>query len=405
MKLTKNFIRSLAAVILSAVICISVLPVSVSAKEKEVLRVYNWGEYISIGDDGGLDIIAEFERTHPGVDVEYTTFASNEEMYAKIRSGSASYDVIIPSDYMIARMSDEGMLAELNFDNIPNASYIDDRFWNSIYDPDNQYSVPYTWGTVGIVYNTTKVTEEIDSWASLWDEKYAGKILMFDNPRDAFAIAYEYLGYSINSTDLGEMEEAANLLVQQKGVLQAYVMDQIFNKMQSGEAWIAPYYAGDATVMIDENPDLDFVIPKEGSNIFVDAMCVLETSEHKELAEEFINFLCDPEIMAENIGYIGYSSPSTAAKELLDEETQENPIIYPEESRLTKCEYFDYLPEDVNEKMENLWIAIKASDGSTELTVGGDNLQFWLILGAIIAVCIFLNIWIRVRKNRNKEEY
>lgn len=401
----KKLFRSLAAVILSAVICISVLPVFVSAKEKEVLRVYNWGEYISIGDDGGLDIIAEFERTHPGVDVEYTTFASNEEMYAKIRSGSASYDVIIPSDYMIARMSDEGMLAELNFDNIPNASYIDDRFWNSIYDPDNQYSVPYTWGTVGIVYNTTKVTEEIDSWASLWDEKYAGKILMFDNPRDAFAIAYEYLGYSINSTDLGEMEEAANLLVQQKGVLQAYVMDQIFNKMQSGEAWIAPYYAGDATVMIDENPDLDFVIPKEGSNIFVDAMCVLETSEHKELAEEFINFLCDPEIMAENIGYIGYSSPSTAAKELLDEETQENPIIYPEESRLTKCEYFDYLPEDVNEKMENLWIAIKASDGSTELTVGGDNLQFWLILGAIIAVCIFLNIWIRVRKNRNKEEY
>lgn len=391
-------------VVLLMTMCIT-LPVGVAAKPKQVLRVYNWGEYISAGDDGGMDVIAEFERTHPGVAVEYTTFASNEEMYAKIRSGSASYDVVIPSDYMVARMSDEGMLAELDFDNIPNISYIDDQFRKPIYDPEDKYSVPYTWGTVGLVYNAAKIDESPDSWAALWDERYAGKILMFDNPRDAFAIAYERLGYGINSTDPDQMIEAVNLLVQQKGVLRAYVMDQIFNKMQTGEAWIAPYYAGDATVMIEDNPDLDFVIPKEGSNIFVDAMCVLSTSNQKELAEEFINFMCEPSIMAENVSYIGYSAPSTAAKELLDEEVQDNPVIYPDAAAIAKCEYFDYLPAQVNEQMEDLWIAIKASDGSNVLTIGGSHVMFWSLMGGIVAVCVFLNVWIRVRKHRSKEDY
>lgn len=394
------------SVLLVIVLSVCSVPVFASAtNEKQVLRVYNWGEYISSGEDGGMDVIAEFERTHPGVEVEYTTFASNEEMYAKIRSGSANYDIVIPSDYMIARMSEEGMLAELDFDNILNASYIDGNFWNSIYDPENKYSVPYTWGTVGIIYNTAKISDEITSWASLWDECYAGKILMFDNPRDAFAIAYEYLGYSINTMDEDKMTDAANLLIEQKDVLQAYVMDQIFNKMSSNEAWIAPYYAGDAITMIEENPDLAFVIPEEGSNIFVDAMCVLKTSKQKELAEEFINFMCLPEIMAENISYIGYSSPSTAAKELLDEEMQNNEIAYPSDESLENCEYFTYLPEQVNEQMENLWISIKASDGSGEIEIGGNHLQFWLVMGAIVIVCVFLNIWIRIRKRKQKEDY
>ncbi len=372
------------------------------AAETQVLRVYNWGEYISVEEDGYMDVIAEFERTHPGVKVEYTTFASNEEMYAKIRSGSASYDVIIPSDYMIARMSAEGMLAELDFDNIPNASYIDERFLNPDYDPENCYSVPYTWGTVGIIYNTAKITEEIHSWDSLWDEKYAGKILMFDNPRDAFAIACERLGYSVNTTDEQALREAAKLLAEQKNVLQAYVMDQIFNKMESNEAWIAPYYAGDAITMISENPDLAFVLPDEGSNIFVDAMCVLKTSEQKELAEEFINFMCTPEIMAENIGYIGYSSPSSAARELLDEELRDSEICYPSDSQTAYCEFFVNLPEETNELMEDLWITVKASNGDElDLNTGGNHAVFWALLGLIVAICVFLNIWLRVRRKKS----
>ncbi len=398
----KKAIKILSAV-LSLCLLIGAMPVYASSG-KQVLRVYNWGEYISTGEDGGMDVIAEFERTHPGVEVEYTTFASNEEMYAKIRSGSANYDIVIPSDYMIARMSAEGMLAELNYDNIPNFSYIDEQFKDPIYDQGNTYSVPYTWGTVGIIYNTAKIDDEITSWASLWDERYEGKILMFDNPRDAFAIAYSYLGYSINTTDEQEMMDAANLLMAQKDVLQAYVMDQIFNKMSSNEAWIAPYYAGDAIIMIEENPDLAFVVPEEGSNIFVDAMCILETSKQKELAEEFINFMCQPEIMAENIGYIGYSSPSTAAKELLDEEMQQNEIAYPSEDCLDHCEYFVYLPQEVNEQMETLWISIKASTGD-EIAMGGNDLQFWLVMGLIIIICIILNIRIRIYKRKQKENY
>ena len=400
----KNYKR-LLSLLLTAFIVLAAMPIVASA-DTQVLRVYNWGEYISTGEDGGMDVIAEFERTHPGVEVEYTTFASNEEMYAKIRSGSANYDIVIPSDYMIARMSAEGMLAELDFNNIPNAAYIDENFKNAIYDPQKLYSVPYTWGTVGLIYNTAKLEEAPTSWEALWDERYTGKILMFDNPRDAFAISYLRLGYSINSTDEVEMYEAAQLLMEQKGVLQAYVMDQIFNKMSSNEAWIAPYYAGDAIIMMEENPDLDFVIPDEGSNIFVDAMCVLKTSKQKALAEEFINFMCSPEIMAENIGYIGYSSPSTAAKELLDEEMQNNPIAYPDADKTANCEYFTYLPQEVNEKMENLWISVKASDGNMDdMLAGGNNIEFWCILGGIIAVCIYLNIWIRVRKNKQKENY
>jgi spermidine/putrescine transport system substrate-binding protein len=402
MKAMRRILSILAAM---ALIFSSLPELSAFAETKQVLRVYNWGEYISVADeDGYLDVIAEFERTHPGVEVEYTTFASNEEMYAKIKSGSANYDVIIPSDYMIARMSEEGLLAELNFDNIPNFSYIDERFLNPDYDPENKYSVPYTWGTVGIIYNTAKITDEITSWSALWDEKYAGKILMFDNPRDAFAIACERLGYSINTTDEEELNQAANLLMQQKGVLQAYVMDQIFNKMESNEAWIAPYYAGDAIVMMEENPDLAFVIPSEGSNIFVDAMCVLESSKQKDLAEEFINFMADPEIMSENISYIGYSSPETAARELLDEDLRDSTIAYPSDEATMFCEFFVQLPEEINEKMEDFWISVKASDGSTEtVTVGGDHTAFWIILGLIVLICAFLNIWIRVRKHQAKQ--
>ncbi|MBQ7638013.1 MAG: spermidine/putrescine ABC transporter substrate-binding protein, partial [Clostridia bacterium] len=248
------------------------------------LNVYNWGEYID------LSVLDDFEA-ETGIKVNYTTYASNEEMYSKIVSGAASYDVIIPSEYMISKMVEEDLLAPLNFDNIPNYQYIGEEYKGLDYDPDNTYSVPYTWGTVVIVYNTEYVDEqdvENESIDLLWNEKYAGKILMFDNPRDAFALAHSKLGHSMNTTDPAEWEAAAEELIKQKPFVQAYVMDQVFDKMISEEAYVAPYYAGDAMTMMDENENLAAYVPVEGANQFFDSMCVLKTSRHKDEAEAFI---------------------------------------------------------------------------------------------------------------------
>ncbi|MGN1095785.1 MAG: ABC transporter substrate-binding protein, partial [Eubacteriales bacterium] len=242
-------------------------------KDKGItLYVYNWGEYISDGSDGTLDVIAEFEKL-TGIDVEYTTFDSNESLYAKLKSGSANYDVIIPSEYMISRLAESGMLYKLDMSNIPNFDkYVDSAYKNLEYDTKNEYSVPYTWGTVGIIYNTKYVAEEdVTGWDMLWNEKYAGKILMFDNSRDAFAIALRKLGYSTNTTSEDEIRAAADELSKQKGVVQAYVMDKIFDKMQDENAYIAPYYAGDFLTMHEKNPNLAFLFPPEGTNLFVDA--------------------------------------------------------------------------------------------------------------------------------------
>ena len=245
------------------------------------INVYNWGEYISNGTEGSLDVNAEFTR-RTGIEVNYTTFDSNESLYSKLAGGGASYDVIVPSDYMISKLMNENMLAELDFSNIPNFEYIDEQFRNPDYDPENKFSVPYTWGTVGLFYNTDYVTEPVTSWSILWDEQYSGKILMFDNPRDAFAIAQERLGFSLNSTDESEWEQAAMLLKEQKPLVQAYVMDQIFDKMESGEAWLAPYYSGDAGTLVENNENIKFIVPEEGTNYFVDAMCIPATAEHKK---------------------------------------------------------------------------------------------------------------------------
>ena len=330
----------------------------------EVINVYNWGEYIANGDDGTLDVIAEFTK-QTGIEVNYTTYASNEEMYAKISSGAADYDVIIPSDYMIEKMISEDMLAELDFDNIPNYEYIDEQYLSKGYDPDNKYTVPYTWGVVGVFYNKTMVDEADiakQSWDILWDEKYAGNILMFDNQRDAFGIALMKLGYSLNSTDPDEWEEAYELLAEQKPLVQAYVMDQIFDKMANGEAALAPYYAGDARIMMEENEDIGFFIPKEGTNLFFDSMCILKDSAHKEAAEKFINFMCETEIALENIEYICYSTPHSEAYELLDPEIKDNPSFYPEKSILSKCEVFTDLPRDIHELMNQYWVDLKTQN-------------------------------------------
>lgn len=326
--------------------------------DKVEINVYNWGEYISDGTDGSVDVNKMFTE-ETGIEVNYTTFASNEEMYAKIKSNAAEYDVIIPSDYMIGRMIDEGMLEKLDFSNIPNAQKIDPRFLNKEYDPSNEYSVPYTWGTVGIIYNTKMVDDVVDSWDILWNKKYEDNILMFNNSRDAFAIACKKLGYSLNTTDMSELTAAAEELSKQKEVLQAYVMDEIFDKMQNGEAALAPYYAGDAITMIDVNPDLSFAVPKEGSNVFIDAMCIPKGSKNKEAAEKYINFMTRTDVAKENIEFIGYSTPQKEVWENLDEELRNDPICYPPQEILGRCETMKTLPKEVSQEMENLWIRVK----------------------------------------------
>ena len=356
----KQLTRKILPIILTLSLCLFLLPLSGCDNGRtQKLYIYNWGEYIPDGSDDSMDIIAEFEERYPDIDVVYDTFTSNEALYSKLLSGGSSYDLIIPSDYMIARMIEEGMIQKINFDNIPNAGNIMDSFKNQVYDPTNEYSVPYTWGTVGLIYNTTMVDTAPDSWSALWDENYADNILMFNNSRDAFGIVQKLLGYSQNTTDPAELQACADKLKAQKELVQSYVMDEIFDKMENGEAALAPYYAGDAITMMDENEDLAYVLPKEGSNKFVDAMCIPTGAKNVEQAELFINFVLEGEIGAEICDYIGYSTPNTAAYELLDEEVRNNPIAYPSDEVLERCEFFEHLPKDVNQLMQDLWVEIK----------------------------------------------
>lgn len=346
--------------VLLAVSCLAGLSGCGSSK-KTTLYVYNWGQYISEGDDGSLDVIAAFEEAYPNIRVQYSTYDSNEIMYSKLANGGITVDVIIPSDYMIGRMVQEGMLEKLNFDNIPNYQYIDDAFKNTSYDPENKYSVPYTWGTVGIIYNTKYVDEaDVTGWELLWNEKYAGKILMFDNSRDAFGIAEYLLGYDVNTTDETELQDCAAKLAEQKPVVQQYVMDQIFDAMENEEAWIAPYYAGDYLTMVEENPDLAFYRPTaQGYNMFIDAMCIPTCCQEKKAAETFINFLCSPEISSANMAFLGYSVPSTAAKELMDPEIANSDVAYPDADTLATGTSFNYLPEETSRYMESLFMEVR----------------------------------------------
>lgn len=332
------------------------------------INVYNWGEYISTGaDEGTLDVNAEFEAL-TGIKVNYTNYATNEELYAKLKGGGASYDIIIPSDYMIDKMIKEEMIQPLNMENIPNYSYILDNFRNLAYDPENEYSVPYTWGTVGIIYDETvvDVNEEDVDWNLLWDETYTDQILMFDNPRDAFAIAEILLGYSLNTENPDELKAASEKLKEQKSIVQGYVMDEIFDKMGAGDALIAPYYAGDALTIMEENDSLNFVVPKSGTNLFVDAMCIPATAKQKEAAEMYINFMCEPDIAYANIDYICYSTPHSAAFEMLDEEVQNDPISYPDEELIAnRTTVFVNLSDEANRQMQDLWTEMKSADDET----------------------------------------
>jgi len=293
--------------------------------------------------------------------VNYSTYDSNEIMYSKLANGGIAVDVIIPSDYMIARLIQEDMLLPLNFDNIPNYQYIDESFKGTAYDPENIYSVPYTWGTVGILYNTKYVDEaDVTGWEILWNEDYAGKILMFGNSRDAFGVAQYMLGYDVNTTDKDELQHCAQVLKEQKPVLQQYVMDEIFATMQNEEAWIAPYYAGDCLTMMGENENLAFYLPEnQGFNLFIDAMCIPTCAKEKEAAELFINFLCDPEIAGANMDWICYSTPLTAAKEYMDPETVSDPVSYPDEAVLENGSSYAYLPEETSRYVESLFMDVR----------------------------------------------
>jgi len=319
------------------------------------VNVYNWGEYI---DESIFDIFEE----ETGIKVNYTTYPSNEILYSTLQTGGASYDVIIPSDYLISRLIEEDMLEKLDFSNIPNYDLIDDAYKNTVYDPTSEYSVPYMWGTVGIIYNKSLVSEEITSWGAMFDEKYEGQLLMFDNSRDAMAIALLYLGYSINTTNEAELNEAYELLAQQHPLVQGYVMDQIYDKLEAGEAAIGPYYAGDYLSMLENNEDLAFVIPEEGSNWFVDAMCIPKGAENKENAEKFINFMCRSDICIANMDTTGYASANmeATAAAVEDYSDYERSVMLPGDDVLSKCEMYINLPQETLDLYNELWVKLKA---------------------------------------------
>ena len=332
------------------------------AKENDVMNgeklvVYNWGEYID------PEVLTMFEE-ETGIDIVYEEFETNEILYPKISSGAIAYDVICPSDYMIQRMIENDLLSEINFDKIPNLKNIGKQYLERSrqFDPENKYSVPYCWGTVGILYNKMMVDEPVDSWSILWDPKYKDNILMQDSVRDAFGVTLKYLGYSLNSIDLDELTEAKNLLIEQKPLVQAYVIDQVRDKMIGNEAALGVIYSGEAIYTQKENPNLEYVIPKEGSNIWIDSWVIPKNAEHKENAEKFINFLCRPDIALMNFEYITYSTPNEAARELIEDESIRNSeIAFPDLSKYDNLETFQYLGTEADQVYGDLWNKVKSS--------------------------------------------
>ena len=355
--------RVAAAVCVVVLLCGCLGLILVSRQDKITLNVQNWGQNIADGSDGTLDIIAAFEEKYPHIKVNYSTYESNEALYSKLSGGGITVDVIIPSDYMIARLIQEDMLLPLNFDNIPNYANVQENFKNTAYDPDNTYSVPYTWGTVGIIYNSKYVDEaDVTGWELLWNEKYAGKILMFDNSRDAFGVAQYLLGYDVNTTDKAELQACADLLAEQKPLVRQYVMDQIYATMEGENAWIGAYYAGDCMMMMDNNPDLRFYLPQDqGFNLFIDAMCIPTCAQEKEAAELFINFMCDPSVSGANMDYICYGSPIEGATDYMDEYLAESDVIYPPEEVLANGSSYAFLPEEITRFVENLFMQVRVN--------------------------------------------
>lgn len=332
------------------------------AKEKNLvgteLNVYNWGEYISDGSEGCMDVNREFEHL-TGIKVNYTTFESNETMYSQLKNGGVSYDIIIPSDYMIARLKSEGMLKKIDVSALNNYHYIDEQYKGLYFDENQEYTVPYNVGMVGIIYNSALIGEPQHSWGALWDPAYRNMSLNFNNPRDGFMTAQKLLGYSLNSTNLEEWDKACDKLKQGKDVLQSYVMDEIYGKLETGEAAIGPYYAGDYLVMKEVNEDLEFFYPEEGTNIFIDSVCIPECVKNYEAAMLYIDFLLEPDIALANAEYIGYASPHTAVVNNPEYCYYQNDILYPKQEDMPITEYYHDLPEKVRMHYEDLWLDLK----------------------------------------------
>ena len=379
------------------------------------LYVYNWGEYISDGSEGSLDVNEAFEEWYnenigskngTRVEVNYSTYSSNEDLYAKITSETVSYDVIVPSDYMIQRLSEEGYLYPLNYENIPNMENILPEFLgeNAYYDIGNVYSVPYLYGMIGIIYNTTMVDPDdpdIGSWSLMWDEDYTGNILQFNNSRDAFGTAQYYLGVDVNEATDEQWRQALELLKKQKKIVQGYVMDEIFNKMENGSAAIAAYYAGDYLAMYEENPDLEFYYPKEGTNLYVDAMCIPTAAKNKEIAEMYINYMLSEEAAIANAEYTYYASPNRLVVESeeyreymaeIKEDAYEK--MYPTDVSATS---YVNLTEDKLVLLNTLWEELKS-----DIDIG---IGIYVTCGVIILALILMFLAYIIKKRAKKKLY
>ncbi len=318
----------------------------------EVVYVYNWGEYID-------EEINELFEQETGIKVVYKIYDNNESMYAVVKNAPGTYDVVFPSDYMVGRMIAEDMLEPINFANVPNFNYIMETFKNPEYDPTGAYSVPYTWGTVGLLYNTKVIPEAPTSWNALWEEQYADQILMYNNSRDTLGIALLKNGCSLNTTNETELRQATADLIDQKKLLQAYVSDDIFSKMESGSAALCPVYSGDALSMMDENPDLAYTVPVEGTNRFVDCVCIVKDAPNKEAAEKYINFLCRQDIAERNREFTAYSTPHQLVYDALPDEIRNNTVAYPGNEIIAKTEVYTNLPQKTLELYNDLWNNLK----------------------------------------------
>ena len=365
------------------------------------VNVYNWGEYISDGENGSLDVVKEFERL-TGAKVNYSNFESNENMYSKLSGGGVSYDVIVPSDYMVQRLIDENMLLPLDYDNIPNFALIRDDCRNLYFDPEQKYSVCFNTGTTVLIYNKKLVKETPDSWSVLWDEQYKGKVLMFNNSRDAFAIAQFMLGQSINSDSESQWVEASQLLAQQKDkVSPVYVMDEVFNLMESGEYAFATYYAGDYVLMYENNEDLGYCFPKEGVNDFYDAFCIPKCTQNKRGAEAFINFMNEPQVAFANSEYIYYASANKTVLENKESSLYGNEAVYPTQELSKQC--FENLPQNILELQNNLWSQVKSGRLSADSKKDEQRIYIESAVIAAITVVIVIASLVR-RKMKIKEQ-
>ncbi len=378
------------------------------------VNVYNWGEYISPGDDGAMDVIEDLKKKY-NIKVNYTNFETNEELYNVLTNSNSTYDVIFPSDYMVSRLREEGMLAKLDFDNIPNYKYIDERFKNMAYDPDNEYSVPYSWNFVAIGYNTEMIEEgSITGFKDLWDPQYKDTgILMFNNSRDAMAIAMQLCDPPIDpgatSFTREDIDRATDKLIEQKSVLKKYVMDQVFAEMEGNQSGLCTYYAGDIWTMMENNENLDYCLPEEGSNLFNDAMCIPANCKNKENAELFINFMCEPEVAAANSEYITYGTPNTAALELIDEEMLSSELLNPSDEYLDKCYTFSNLDDDIYSYMQKRFVeACSSSAEVSSVEKKATNPAAVWAVGAILLIVIVMTVVIivldirRAVKNRGR---